>query len=577
MSHELHDIRLYLSQAEIKMASKTESMENNMASVSAAPVKVVMVQDSFQVGDIKNNADKIIAAAIKASEQGADLVVFPELALVGYPPEDLLHRQGFLEQTKKACLRIQKSLKAYTNTVTVFGAPVEKAGSVYNAAIVITAGKSQQTYFKQSLPNYSVFDELRYFIAGDESVVIDVKGHKFGLLICEDVWQEDIVHKTRQKGAEAIIVLNASPFHIGKHEERVAVLQHNAKQTNIPFLYLNMVGGQDELVFDGDSLVVNKAGDLIARGKMFSVDEVAVQFDGDNFVSLQKTNNFELSESTETQVYKALVMGVRDFVRQNGFTGVVIGLSGGVDSALTLAIAADALGAENVQAVMMPSRYTADISLQDAEAEAKLLNVTYDVITIEDVFNQFLISLSPVFKDAPADTTEENIQARCRGVLLMAISNKTGRMVLTTGNKSEMAVGYATLYGDMCGGFAPIKDVCKTLVYKLCRYRNSVSQVIPERVLTRPPTAELREDQCDQDSLPDYDILDRILELSVEQDMPIDGIVAQGLDRETVQQVIMMVQRNEHKRRQSAPGIRITRRAFGRDRRYPITSGYRRK
>lgn len=562
-----------MSQAE----TKTVSMENNIVPVSTTPVKIVMVQDSFQVGDINNNADNIISAAIKANQQGADLVIFPELALVGYPPEDLLHRQGFLRQAKDACLRIQESLKSCGSMVTVFGAPIEQAGNVYNAAIIIAAGESQQTYFKQSLPNYSVFDELRYFIAGDETAVINVKGHQFGLLICEDVWQEDIVRKTKQKGAEAIIVLNASPFHVNKHEERVAILQRNAIKTNIPFLYLNLVGGQDELVFDGDSLVVNKSGDLIARGKVFSPDEISVQFDGDDFVNLQQTSNLELNESTEAHVYKALVMGVRDFVRQNGFTGVVIGLSGGVDSALTLTIAVDALGEENVQAVMMPSRYTADISLQDAEAEAKLLNVTYDVIAIEDVFNQFVTNLSPVFKDASADTTEENIQARCRGVLLMAISNKTGRMVLTTGNKSEMAVGYATLYGDMCGGFAPIKDVCKTLVYKLCRYRNSVSQVIPERVLTRPPTAELREDQCDQDSLPDYDVLDRILELSVEQDMPIDEIVAQGLDRETVLQVIMMVQRNEHKRRQSAPGIRITRRAFGRDRRYPITSGYRRK
>ena len=557
-----------MSQSE-KMAS---SKNNNLVSIN-----IVLVQDSFQVGDIKNNADKIISAAIKASKQGVDLVVFPELALVGYPPEDLLHRQGFLAKTKSECLRIQQSLKKYADMVVVFGLPIEEDGSIYNAAVVIEAGEIKQTYFKQSLPNYSVFDELRYFVAGSESVVINVKGYQFGLLVCEDVWQEDIVQRVKQEGAEAIIVLNASPFHINKHEERVAVLQQNAKKIKMPLLYLNMVGGQDELVFDGDSLVVNKSGELVARGELFSSDKIGVQFDGGNIVSLQENKNLLLADTTEAQVYKALVVGVRDFVQQNGFTGVVIGLSGGVDSALTLAIAVDALGADNVQAVMMPSRYTADMSLQDAEAEAKLLNVAYEVIAIEDVFDSFLTTLSPTFKDAPADTTEENIQARCRGVLLMAISNKTGRMVLTTGNKSEMAVGYATLYGDMCGGFAPIKDVCKTLVYKLCRYCNSVSPVIPERVLTRPPTAELREDQCDQDSLPDYDVLDRILELSVEQDMPIDDIVAEGLDRETVLQVIMMVQRNEHKRRQSAPGIRITRRAFGRDRRYPITSGYRRK
>ena len=548
----------------------------------AEMINIILVQDSFQVGDIKNNADKIISAATKASQEGADLVIFPELALVGYPPEDLLYRKGFLAQTKTECLRIQQSLKDCSeNTAVVFGLPVEQAGNIYNAAVFIVNGEIRQTCFKQSLPNYSVFDELRYFVAGTKSTVIDVKGYKLGLLICEDVWQQEIVERSKQEGAEVIIVMNASPFHINKHEERVAVLQRNAKQIGVPLLYLNMVGGQDELVFDGDSLVVNKAGELIARGDIFAPDTLQVQFDGD-VVSLQKQLqpgglSIEADLSTEALVYKALVLGVRDFVRQNGFTGVVIGLSGGVDSALTLAIAVDALGADNVQAVMMPSRYTADMSLQDAEEEARLLNVDYEVIAIENVFNSFLMTLAPAFKNAAADTTEENIQARCRGVILMAISNKTGRMVLTTGNKSEMAVGYATLYGDMCGGFAPIKDVCKTLVYKLCRYRNSVSRVIPERVLTRPPTAELREDQCDQDSLPDYDVLDRILALSVEQDMPIDDIVALGLDRETVMQVIMMVQRNEHKRRQSAPGIRITRRAFGRDRRYPITSGYRRK
>ena len=556
--------------------SQSEKMASSKKS-NRAPINIVLVQDSFQVGDIKNNADKIISASIDANHHGADLVVFPELALVGYPPEDLLHRQGFLAQTKSECLRIQQSLKKYADMVVVFGLPIERDGSIYNAAVVIEAGEIKQTYFKQSLPNYSVFDELRYFVAGSESVVVDVKGHQLGLLICEDVWQEGIVQQSKQNGAKAIIVLNASPFHINKHEERVTMLQQSAKKIKMPLLYLNMVGGQDELVFDGDSLVVNKSGELEARGELFSSDEICVQFDGDDIVHSQENKNLLLADTTEAQVYKALVVGVKDFVQQNGFTGVVIGLSGGVDSALTLAIAVDALGADNVQAIMMPSRYTADMSLQDAEAEAKLLNVAYEVIAIEDVFDSFLTTLSPTFKDALVDTTEENIQARCRGVLLMAISNKTGRMVLTTGNKSEMAVGYATLYGDMCGGFAPIKDVCKTLVYKLCRYRNSVSQVIPERVLTRPPTAELREDQCDQDSLPDYDVLDRILELSVEQDMPIDDIVAKGLDRETVLQVIMMVQRNEHKRRQSAPGIRITRRAFGRDRRYPITSGYRRK
>ena len=553
---------------------ETSTKSNNEAK-DQAPIKIVMVQDAFQVGDIRSNADKIIETTIKASEQGADLVVFPELALVGYPPEDLLHRQGFLTQTKNECLRIQQSLKnSVADTAVVFGLPLEQQGSLYNAAIYLVNGEIKQTCFKQSLPNYSVFDEVRYFVAGNESKVIDVKGFKIALLICEDVWQQDIVQQSKQNDAQAIIVLNASPFHMNKHVERVQVLQNSAKQFELPIMYLNMSGGQDELVFDGDSLVVNRRAELIARASVFEKDSLEVVFDGDD-VFTQHAIPAELS--SEATAYKALVTGVRDFVHQNGFAGVVIGLSGGVDSALTLVIAVDALGAENVQAVMMPSRYTADISLLDAEAEAEILGVKYEVLAIEDVFNSFLTTLAPVFGDAAADTTEENIQARCRGLLLMAISNKTGRMVLTTGNKSEMAVGYATLYGDMCGGFAPIKDVCKTLVYKLCRYRNSVSPVIPDRVLTRPPTAELRHDQCDQDSLPDYDVLDRILELSVEQDKPIDEIVAEGISREDVLHVITLVQRNEHKRRQSAPGIRITRRAFGRDRRYPITSGYRRK
>jgi len=540
-----------------------------------APIKIVMVQDVFQVGAIKNNADRIISASIKASQQGADLVVFPELALVGYPPEDLLFRQDFLQQTKQQFLRIQQSLKdEIDDTGIIFGLPIEQQGKLYNAAIYLLNGAVKQTYFKQSLPNYAVFDELRYFVAGHESAIIDVKGHKLGLLICEDVWQQEVVQQARDHGARALIVLNASPFHVNKHVERIEVLQKHAKLVGLPVLYLNMTGGQDELVFDGDSLAVNRQAEVIVRGKVFEPDFIALSFDGSDIHS-QHQKAPELS--TEALTYKALITGVRDFVHQNGFSGVVIGLSGGVDSALTLAIAADALGAENVQAVMMPSRYTADISLQDAESEAKLLGVSYEVITIEAVYNSFLTSLAPVFKGSAVDTTEENIQARCRGVLLMAISNKSGRMVLTTGNKSEMAVGYATLYGDMCGGFAPIKDVCKTLVYRLCRYRNSLSAVIPERVLTRPPSAELREDQRDQDSLPEYDVLDRIIELSVEQDKSVDEIVAQGINREVVLQVISLVQRNEHKRRQSAPGIRITRRAFGRDRRYPITSAYRQK
>lgn len=574
--------------------SGTANNREDMTMISSS-INVVMVQDTYQVGDIKSNADKIIQASIDASEQGADLVVFPELALVGYPPEDLLHRRGFLDRVERECDRVIKALgDKIGDTAVLFGMPVEASdtellgGSVsdinrshhnrlYNAAVFIHHGQIKQVYHKRSLPNYSVFDELRYFVPGDSSTVIQVKGQKLGLLICEDVWRDDIVSDCICAGAQALIVMNASPFHIDKHQERAEMLRENAARFDVPILYLNMTGGQDELVFDGDSLVFARDADLLCRGKLFEADLIEVSLRGSDVIAVGSTSQDPVPEmSTEAMTYRALVTGIRDFVHQNGFSGVVIGLSGGVDSALTLVLAVDALGAENVSAVMMPSRYTADISLEDAESEARILGVQYDILPIEDVFNSFLSTLSPIFKDAPVDTTEENIQARCRGLLLMAVSNKSGRMVLTTGNKSEMAVGYATLYGDMCGGFAPIKDVCKTLVYRLCRYRNSISPAIPDRVLTRPPTAELRHDQCDQDSLPDYDTLDRILELSVERDMPVDDIVAEGIDRETVIKVITMVQNNEHKRRQSAPGIRVTRRAFGRDRRYPITSGYRR-
>jgi NAD+ synthase (glutamine-hydrolysing) len=564
------------------------------------PLNITLIQDRFQVGDLVANADTIIQQSILAHENGADLVVFPELALVGYPPEDLLHRESFIRQAQQQCLRIQTALKnTIGDTGVIFGLPVvHDSGSavhaggfdhghpehrLYNAAVYVQNGIIHDFYFKQSLPNYSVFDELRYFRAGTNSRVINHHGYRIGLLICEDVWRDDIVAAAVSAGARALVVINASPYHVEKHHERIAMLQAGASRHGVPIMYLNMIGGQDELVFDGDSLVVDQDAQLIVRGQLFEQDIIELALEqtsaGYTIRSTQKQRPPSIQElyGSDAVTYKALVTGVRDFVQQNGFSGVVIGLSGGVDSALTLAIAVDALGADNVEAVMMPSRYTANISLQDAEAEADMLGVKYHVITIEQVFGSFLDSLAPVFQGLPADTTEENLQARCRGVLLMAISNKMGRMVLTTGNKSEMAVGYATLYGDMCGGFAPIKDVCKTRVYQLCHYRNSISEVIPQRVLTRPPSAELRENQTDQDSLPDYDILDRILELSVEKDAPVDEIVSQGIDRNTVERVIRLVQLNEYKRRQSAPGIRITRRAFGRDRRYPITSGYRRK
>ena len=538
---------------------------------------IVMVQARFQVGDVRGNADRIIALSKQAHAQGAELVVFPELALVGYPPEDLLYRQGFLELCRRECQRVVESLPAVD---VVFGLPVEvepgsRHGRLYNAAVWVRQGKIICTYCKQSLPNYSVFDEQRYFIAGQESNTVMINGVRVGLGICEDVWQPPVVARMAQSGAELLLVLNASPYHVDKFDERVENLKLRVAEHGIPMLYVNLLGGQDELVFDGESFAVDRNGEVVAVAPAFEPAQTFVRYRQGELDCEQTMTRRPLS--TDAMIYTALVMGVRDFVQQNGFSGVVIGLSGGVDSALTLAIAVDALGADNVHAVMMPSRYTADMSQQDAQREAELLGVEYDVVEIEPVFTTFLQSLAPVFAGAPEDVTEENLQARCRGVLLMAISNKSGRMVLTTGNKSEMAVGSATLYGDMCGGFAPLKDVCKTRVYRLCHYRNSIEAVIPERVITRPPTAELREGQLDQDSLPDYDTLDRILALSVEQDMPVNEIVRQGIRRDDVMKVVTLVQRNEYKRRQSPPGIRITRRAFGRDRRYPITSGYRRK
>lgn len=535
-------------------------------------VRVAMVQDNFHVGDIDANAQLIIQRARTAAENRARLVVFPELALVGYPPEDLLYRPGFIAQVEQAVTTIKQAVSGID---TVIGLPLALNGKLYNSAVWLRDGQCIAHYHKQSLPNYSVFDEVRYFSPGNETCVVSLNEVRFGLVICEDAWEDGPVAYAKEAGADAIIVLNASPFHRDKYHDRVQVLQQRSRENDLPMFYVNMVGGQDELVFDGESLVVDRTGAVIRRSAAFQAAIELIDLTETGPVAI--TSGAKEALEQEEAIYQALVLGVRDFVTKNGFSSVVIGLSGGVDSALTLAIAADALGADNVHAVMMPSRYTSVISREDAEAEAVLLGVRYDVISIEAAFEAFLDSLSGVFSGTQPDTTEENIQARCRGLILMAISNKTGRMLLTTGNKSEMAVGYATLYGDMCGGFAPIKDVYKTMVYRLCHYRNSLERVIPERVLTREPSAELRDNQVDQDSLPAYEILDRILELSVEQDMPIDDVVNAGFDRDTVEHVLALVQRNEYKRRQSAPGVRVTRRAFGRDRRYPITSGYRRK
>jgi len=536
-------------------------------------VKINLIQDSFLVGDIQANARKIITLAERERQSGADLVVFPELALTGYPPEDLLLRQGFINQIDAA---VSKIIESVTGIDIVFGAIRHDGQHLYNSAFWGRAGKLLDVYDKYTLPNYAVFDEKRYFAAGNRPVVIELKGQKIGLSICEDIWSKEPAQQAQQLGAQALLILNASPYHSNKNQQRIDELKQRNAETGMAMFYLNIVGGQDELVFDGESLVMDAKGEVIGRGPDFEAAQLQYRLHASGSIEPVNTDFYQ-PHSEEANIYKALVTSVRDYVANNGFDGVVIGLSGGVDSALTLAIAVDALGADQVHAVMMPSRYTAQMSLDDAKEEAEILGVDYRIISIEPTFNAFLETLKDSFENTEADTTEENIQARCRGVILMALSNKLRRMVLTTGNKSEMAVGYSTLYGDMAGGFAPLKDVFKILVYKLCDYRNSISRVIPQRVLDRPPSAELRPDQVDQDSLPDYNVLDVILEMTVEQDKTKDEIIAAGYDEETVERVIRMVQFNEYKRRQAPPGVRITKRAFGRDRRYPITSGYRRK
>ncbi|MFV1996877.1 MAG: NAD+ synthase [Acidiferrobacterales bacterium] len=533
-------------------------------------MRIVMGQINLLMGDIKGNARRVIDSASKAvKDLGADVIIFPELTLTGYPPEDLLLRPGLYREVERGLARIQQASVAID---IVLGYPRLVDNSRFNAASVIRDGNIVATYHKQCLPNYAVFDEKRYFSAGDKPCVIDIGGVSVALTVCEDVWEEGPVQKAVAEGAQLIFNLNASPFHIGKWRQREAIVGALAKNNKVPVVYTNLVGGQDELVFDGHSFVTNAGGEVVVRAGAFDEQLVLVTLDD---TGAPITGELAEEPSEEQSVYDAIVLGVRDYVDKNNFPGVIIGLSGGIDSALTLAIAVDALGADRVEAVMMPSRFTRDISMEDARAQAETLGVNYSVIEIKDLFRQFEQALANRFTGLTPDTTEENLQARIRGMLLMAISNKSGKMVLTTGNKSEVAVGYATLYGDMAGGFAAIKDVPKTLVYRLARYRNQLQPVIPGRVIEREPSAELGPDQKDTDSLPPYELLDGILERYVEKDESAEDIVTSGYDADIVRRVIQMVDRNEYKRRQAAPGVRVTPRAFGRDRRYPITSGYR--
>ncbi|MFC4309474.1 NAD+ synthase [Steroidobacter flavus] len=541
----------------------------------SASLRIALAQLNLFVGDVAGNAQRLIDTSAQArDDMRADLVLFPELSLSGYPPEDLLFHSGLRRQVKTAMDRVRNETSGIT---VVAGYPEYAEEGIYNAAAVLCDGETIATYRKQELPNYSVFDEKRYFKHGRDTCIFELKGIRIALLICEDIWEPNPARAAKAAGAQLIVVINGSPYSLRYQERREDVVRARVKDTGLPVVYVNLLGGQDELVFDGGSFVMNAQGEVVQRVPPFIEGLFAVEVDLVDGKVVPQPAHIEPPLSEEASVYNALVLGVRDYVSKHRFPGIVLGLSGGIDSALTLAIAVDALGSDRVSAVMMPSRYTSQWSLDDAAEEAKTLGVRYDVISIEGMFATALDALKDVFAGRQPDTTEENIQARSRGLLLMAISNKTGRMVLTTGNKSEMAVGYATLYGDMAGGFAPIKDCSKMLVYRLAKYRNSIGRVIPERVIERPPSAELRHDQKDSDSLPEYDVLDAILELFIEDNLSVDEIAARGFDRATVGRVLEMVKRNEYKRRQAPPGVRISDRAFGRDWRYPITSGYKTK
>jgi NAD+ synthetase len=530
-------------------------------------LKVMLAQLDVLVGDVSGNVALLIAALDDARQSGADILLTPELALSGYLPEDLLLRDDFQEQVANGL----KQLQQHTQKITlVVGHPHRRGKNLYNAASVLRDGVLVETYRKHSLPNHTVFDEQRYFSSGDTACVFEQNGWRVGINICADVWHQNAPRMAAAAGADVLLVLNASPFHLEKQQERYTVVRERIAENQIPVLYCNMVGGQDELVFDGASFVMDNRGELTSQFPAFVTGLFSVVLNE----RAPEPGLMTTLPGLEASAYQALVLGLRDYVHKNRFSSVLLGLSGGVDSALTLAVAVDALGAQYVRAVMMPSAYTSDISIADSRAMAKTLEVQYDELSIAKPFDGFLQTLAPVFGDAPQDLTEENLQARVRGTLLMALSNKFGYLVVTTGNKSEMAVGYATLYGDMAGGFALLRDVSKTLVYRLCHYRNQISPVIPRRVLERAPSAELRPDQTDQDSLPDYAVLDEIMVRYVEHDQSVTAIIAAGFAKDIVKRVIAMIDRNEYKRRQAPPGVRITARGFGKDRRYPITQRF---
>ena len=535
-------------------------------------ISIVLAQLDLAVGDISGNTKLIIDSCEKAKNQhNADLIIFPELSISGYPPEDLLLHSGFKRRINDALNSIKDEVAGIS---ALIGFPDYSDDSIYNACAVFRDKEEIVKYRKEALPNYSVFDEKRYFTSDEQPTVFELKGKKIGINICEDIWHKSAAMKAKESGAEIIIVINGSPYEKDGQSKRENIVKQRALQTGLPIVYLNMIGGQDELVFDGASFVMSKNGEIKYRATSFEESMDLFEFDLINNECVPIKSNISSKLSVAESVYKALVRGTKDYIEKHKFSGVVMGLSGGIDSALTLSIACDAIGSDKVRAVMMPYFFTSAMSLEDAQCQADTLNIKYDILPISSLYDSTVDLLQPIFLNSEKDSTEENIQSRARGLLLMAISNKTGSMLLTTGNKSEMAVGYATLYGDMAGGFAPIKDCTKTMVKKLAKYRNTISEVIPNRVIEREPSAELRENQHDSDSLPPYDVLDPILEAFIEEDLSVEEIVERGFERETVTSILEMVKRNEYKRRQAPPGVRISNRAFGRDWRYPITSGY---
>lgn len=556
--------------------AKTDATDSTQTSFHTADTTTgqmtfAIIQTNFWVGDIAGNVKKMHALTLDAKARGADIVIFPELALVGYPPEDLLLRPTLGERVREAMAKLAE----IEGIVVILGYPHIDHHGTFNSAAILQDGSQKGFYHKQCLPNYGIFDEQRYFQKGLNQVLFDYKGVTIGLLICEDIWHDEPIQALKQAGADLVIVINASPFEIGKQTARKSLLTRHSSTHHLPIIYVNTVGAQDDIVFDGGSLITQSDGRVAHEGVRFLNQLLMARFDTQN-KTFDTQAKAPLVLSEESEMYQALVVGLRDYVNRSGFKGVIVGLSGGIDSALTLCIAVDALGCDRVYAVMMPYEYTAQISLEDAEAQAARLNVSYTVCPIHDAVAGLRSALAPLLANSEPDVTEENLQARARGTILMALSNKFGHMVISTGNKSENAVGYSTLYGDMVGGFDVLKDVYKTDVYRLANYRNRLEDnpVIPERVITRPPSAELRPNQKDQDSLGDYETLDSILKMYIDDDLGYKAIVATGFEPKTVEKILGMVDRAEYKRRQGAIGTKITKKSFGRERRYPLVNGW---